>query len=215
MKKTGLFLLLILLSIVLFSCTYAKNEYYGNGKLKSVVHMKGGKYSGKSVYYNAEGDLMLECFYTNNLLQGPLIRYYHYNKKKEVDNYDNGNLNGLSTMWYEDGSPMSETIYKNGVLNGPYHEYHPGNRIRIDGQYLQGYFTGKWLYYNFGGDIIGEALFTHGTGKQRSFFPDGKVSHEAFYKNNLKDGEEIEYDSIGKVLSLKVFSHDSLIRVVR
>jgi antitoxin component YwqK of YwqJK toxin-antitoxin module len=39
--------------------------------------------------------------------------------------------------------------------------------------------------------------------------------HEVFYKNNLKDGEEIAYDSIGKVLSLKVFSHDSLVRVVR
>lgn len=177
--------------------------------------MKGGKYSGKSEYYSPAGDLQLECYYKDNLLQGPLIRYYRYNKKKEEQNYEKGNLDGMSTQWYEDGSRMAESTYVKGLLNGPYHEYHAGNRIKVDGQYLQGYYTGTWLYFNFGGEVVGEARFTHGTGKQRSFYPDGRVSHEVYYKDNLKDGEEIEYDPAGKVTSIKVFRHDSLIRSIR
>jgi antitoxin component YwqK of YwqJK toxin-antitoxin module len=216
MKKSRIFLFLFLLVFVLSSCRDEKKEYDRSGKLKSVVHIRGGKYYGKAVFYYPTGDLQLECFYKDNLLQGPLIRYYTYfNKKKEEQNYDKGNLDGLSTVWYEDGGKLSETTYMNGVLNGPYREYHPNNQIRVQGQYLQGFFTGKWLYFNLNGDIIGEGRYKHGTGKQRSFYPDGKVSHEVHYKDNLKDGEEIEYDVSGKVTSIKIFNHDSLIRSIR
>jgi antitoxin component YwqK of YwqJK toxin-antitoxin module len=197
------------------SCRDAKKEYWPNGKLKSVVHIRGGKYYGKAVFYQPTGDYQLVCFYKDNLLQGPLIRYYSYNKKKELQNFDKGNLDGLSTIWYEDGGKLSETTYMNGILNGPYREYHPDNHLKVQGQYLNGFFTGKWLYFNFSGDIVGEGEFVHGTGKERSFYPDGTVSHEVHYKNNLKDGEEIEYSQKGQVTSIKVFSHDSLTQSIR
>ena len=100
----------------------------------------------------------------------------------------------------------------NGVLNGPYREFHPDNRLKVQGQYLKGFYSGKWLYYDLGGDLVGEAEFIRGTGRQRSFYPDGKVSHEVHYKNNLKDGEEIEYSGTGKVSSIKTFRNDTLIR---
>jgi len=215
MQKFRLFLFIFPLIFVLFSCRDAKKEYWPDGKLKSIVHIRGGKYYGKAVFYHPTGDLQLECFYKDNLLQGPLIRYYTFNKKKEEQNYDKGNLDGLSTVWDEDGGKLAETTYMNGVLNGPYREYHPDNRIKVQGQYLHGFYTEKWLYFDFSGDIIGEGQFTHGTGKQRSFYPNGKVSHEVHYKDNLKDGEEIEYDLTGMVTSIKIFSHDSLIRNIR
>jgi antitoxin component YwqK of YwqJK toxin-antitoxin module len=215
MNKFRLFLFLFPFVFTLFSCKDVKKEYWQDGKLKSVVHIRGGKYYGKSVFYNPTGDLQLECFYKNNLLQGPLIRYYRYNKKKEQQNFDKGNLDGLSTVWYEDGGKLSETTYMNGVLNGPYREYHPDNHLKIQGQYLQGFYSGKWLYFEFNGDVIGEGQFTHGTGKQTSFYPDGKVSHEVHFKDNLKDGEETEYDQRGIIISKKLYSHDSLIRSIR
>ena len=139
----------------------------------------------------------------------------HLNKKKEEQNYDKGNLDGLSTVWYEDGGKFSETTYMNGILNGPYREYHPDNRIKVQGQYLQGFYTGKWLYFDFSGDVVGEGQFIHGTGKERSFYPNGKVSHEVHFKDNLKDGEEMDYDLSDNVTSIKIFSHDSLIRSIQ
>ncbi len=215
MNRYRILLFIFPLVFMLFSCRDAKKEYWPNGKLKSVVHVHGGKYHGKAMFYNPTGDLQLECFYKDNLLQGPLIRYYTFNKKKEQQNYDKGNLDGLSTVWYEDGGKLSETTYMNGILNGPYREYHPDNRIKVQGQYLKGFFSGRWLYFDFSGDIIGEGQFTHGTGNQRSFFSNRKISHEVHYKDNLKNGEEIEYDPTGKVTSIKLFSHDSLIRSIR
>ncbi|MCX6248881.1 MAG: hypothetical protein NTW10_14235 [Bacteroidetes bacterium] len=215
MKKHGVLILLLGFLLLFPSCKDTKKEYYPDGTLKSVVHVRGGKYYGKAVFYSPNGDIQLECFYKEGILQGPLIRYYPLKKKKELQNYDKGNLDGLSTTWFLDGGKSSETTYMNGILNGPYREYHPNNRIKVQGQYLNGFFAGKWFYFNFNGDIVGEGQFTHGTGNQRSFFPDGKVSHDVPYKNNLKDGEEIEYDPSGKVSSVKIFRNDSLIRVIR
>ena len=88
---------LILFTLVFCSCSNTRKEYYPSGILKSVVHVREGKYYGKSLYYYPTGDIELECFYKDNLLQGPLVRYYSYKKKKEVQNYDKGNLDGLST----------------------------------------------------------------------------------------------------------------------
>jgi antitoxin component YwqK of YwqJK toxin-antitoxin module len=215
MIKSGLFLMFFLAAFIFTSCREVKKEYYPDGKLKSIVHYRGGKYYGKATFFYPTGDKQLECFYKENLLQGPMISYYIYNKKKEVQNYDKGNLDGLSTVYYQDGGKLSETTYMNGVLNGPYLEYHSENRLKIQGQYLQGFFTGKWLYFDYGGDIVGDGQFVHGTGKQRSFYPDGKVSREIHFKDNQKEGEEIEYDQDGKISSLKIYSHDSLIRKVR
>ena len=215
MNRSRILLFVFPLVFIFFSCREEKKDYWPNGKLKSVVHVRGGKYFGKALFYLPSGNLQLECFYKDNLLQGPLIRYYAYNKKREQQNFDKGNLDGLSTVWYEDGGKLSETTYMNGILNGPYREYHPDNRIRVQGQYMNGFFSGKWLYFDFSGDIVGEGEFTIGSGIQRSFYADGKVSHEVHYKDNLKDGEEIEYNPKGKVTSIKLFRKDTLIRSIR
>jgi antitoxin component YwqK of YwqJK toxin-antitoxin module len=215
MYNFRLFLIVFSLAFLLYSCREAKKEFYSNGKLKSVVHVKGGKYYGKALFYYHTGDIQLECFYKDDLLQGPLIRYYTLNRKKEAQNYDKGELDGLSTMWYEDGGKLSETNYMGGVLNGPYREYHPNNRLKVQGQYQQGFFSGKWLYFNVGGDIVGDGKFIHGTGKQRSYYPDGMVRHEVHFKDNLKEGEDTEYDETGKITSLKIYSRDSLVRIIR
>ena len=215
MKNQRALLVLFLLAFFITSCRDAKNEYYPDGKLKSVVHVRGGEYYGKAIYYLPSGDIELECFYKDNLLQGPLIRFFRFNKKKEVQNYDKGKLDGLSTTYYADGGTSAESTYMNGILNGPYREYHPYNHLKVQGQYLNGFFTGLWLYFESGGDIVGEGHFTHGTGIQRSFFPDGKVSRVVHFKDNLKEGEDIEYSPDGKVVSIKMFSRDSLIRNIR
>jgi len=215
MKKCFFLFIILPFVILLSACSDTKKEYFPNGVLKSVVHVRDGKYYGKALFYNSSGDLQLECFYKDNLLQGPLIRYFHYLKKKEEQNYDKGNLDGLCTEYYEDGGRLTETTYMNGVLNGPYREYHPGNRIKLQGQYLKGFFTGRWLYFNYSGDIIGDGQFTHGTGRQRSYYDNGKVSHEVHFKNNLKDGEELDYDPSGTVTGIKIFRNDSLIKSIQ
>jgi antitoxin component YwqK of YwqJK toxin-antitoxin module len=206
-------ILLIIVALAFFpSCTKVKKEYWTNGQIKSEVHMKGDNYQGKAVYYFESGGIQLECFYKDNLLQGPFIRYWAFNKKKDEQNYEKGNLDGLSTTWYEDGGKETEATYMNGILNGPYHEYHPDNHIRVDGQYLNGFFSGRWLYYDFSGDIIGESQFTHGTGRERAFYSNGNLKHEINFKDNLRDGEEIIYNENKTVRTIYIFSHDTLIR---
>jgi antitoxin component YwqK of YwqJK toxin-antitoxin module len=205
-------LIIFLLSIVLVSCRDVQKTYWPNGKLKSVVHLKGNIYHGKAQYYSSTGQIQLECAYQDNQLQGPLIRFYTFSRKKEEQHYSKGVLDGLSTTWYEDGWKLTETTYLNGVLNGPYREYHPENRIKVEGQYMNGYFSGRWLYYDFSGSVVGDGQFTHGTGIQRLFFPDGSQHRVVHYKDNLKDGEEIEYSERNKVVSIRIYHNDTLIR---
>jgi antitoxin component YwqK of YwqJK toxin-antitoxin module len=177
--------------------------------------MNGDKYEGRSVYYFEAGGIQLECNYKNNVLQGPMIRYWSFNRKKDEQNYDKGNLDGVSTSWFEDGGKASEATYKQGVLDGPFRQYHPENRIRVEGQYLNGFYTGRWLYYDMGGNIIAEADFIHGTGRERSFYPNGNLKHEVRFKDNLKDGDEIIYDDNRKINTINSYHNDSLIGVIK
>jgi antitoxin component YwqK of YwqJK toxin-antitoxin module len=41
------------------------------------------------------------------------------------------------------------------------------------------------------------------------------VRHEVHFKDNLKEGEDTEYDETGKITSLKIYSRDSLVRIIR
>jgi len=206
MNKLKLASFLLLLLILLSSCKNTKTEYWPNGSLKSEIQMKNKLYHGHAIFWYDNGNKELECYYENNVLQGPKIRYYPSGQKKEEFYYNAGKLDGLSVTWYTDGGKSSECAFINGLMNGPYHEYYPDGAIMVDGHYLGGKFTGKWFYYDSSQKIVGIGNFDHGAGIQRSLYASGNVRKEVHIKDNVKDGEEIDYDVAGKITSIKIFS---------
>jgi len=84
-------------------------------------------------------------------------------------------------------------------LNGSYKEYYATGQAKVEGNYVKGMFDGKWIYFQQDGTIIGMGEYENGTGKQRAWYPDGKLKRIVRYENNLKQGQEIWYDLEGKI----------------
>lgn len=120
-------------------------RYYSkeNGKLLLVEENKEGKVNGKSTLYNTQnervaeeawyvdgkrngsakqyydsGILMMECQYSNDLLEGPSKTYYPSGALKEEGAFSRGNKTGVWKTYNEDGDVISTESYSAPVL-GP------------------------------------------------------------------------------------------------
>lgn len=206
----------VVIPLVFFAaCKNTKTEFWPNGTKKSEIQLKNNAYNGHAAYWYDNGNKELECYYLNNILHGPMIRYYPNGHKKEGFSYNMGKLDGLFTSWNTDGSKAAESAFINGILNGPYHEFYPDGTLMVEGHYLDGKFTKKWLYYNSEGNIVGIGNFDHGSGIQQGFYSNGKLKRAVRYKDNLKDGEEIEYDIRGDVTAIRVYRKGNLTETLR
>jgi len=194
------------------ACSGVKTENWPNGNIKSEITTLHNQRNGPAKYWYEDGTLQMECTYKNNRLEGSLIRYYLKGFKEEQQKYKNDSLNGPGLFWDRLGNLVIETNYLNGKLHGNYREFYPNKQIKSEGFYIKGNIDGQWLYYNEFGQVIGLGNFHLGNGVQRSFYPEnGKVKILTNYKNNLKEGSEIEYSPEGREIIARIFSKGNLI----
>lgn len=86
-------------------------EYYGNGGLKTVKSMIGGRVSGTLKAYYPSGALQIEAYYMAGSRDGQ-FRYYAENGKPLLEAaYKDDKLNGLKQEFDADGAVKSETYY--------------------------------------------------------------------------------------------------------
>ena len=77
--------------------------------------------------------------------------------------------------------------------------------MKIKGNYDHGLFSGRWLYYNQSGEIIGTGNYVKGNGLQKAWYPNGSIMREIEYINNLKHGYEKWYDIDGNLESVTFY----------
>lgn len=201
MKGSGIIVLFI--SIMVFSsCSKPEKEFWPNGNLKSEIQYKGEQKEGDARYYYEDGTLQMSCTYHKNKLSGLMTRYYTNGFKQEEQYYLNDLPDGPGKTWDRLGLLASTVNYSAGKLHGIYREWHPNQVLKTDGVYVNGLFDGQWLYYNDLGFVIGEGVFTDGTGTLKNHYDNGKIKQVTRYKLNLKEGEEIVYNEDGSVFQI-------------
>jgi antitoxin component YwqK of YwqJK toxin-antitoxin module len=99
----------------------------------------------------------------------------------------------------------------NDTLDGISRVYYPNRTIRIEGNYLKGKFTGKWLYWDEYGNVIGEGNFIDGSGTMRTWNSLGKLMFITEYRNNMKNGKEIAYNEEGEVIREMLYVDNEMI----
>lgn len=110
-------IILVLISIVFFSCSNKKEiAYFENGKLKYEVNLRNGLREGEFISYCENGEIELKANYLNGKLNGSSIKYFSNGEIKEIANYLNGKLDGSSIKYFSNGKIKEIANYDKGEI---------------------------------------------------------------------------------------------------
>lgn len=207
MNRINLIALLVI-SLILFSCSRTKETHYPEGTIKSKQEYKGKKLNGVSTWFYKNGRKQLEVVYKDDVPHGPSNRWYFSGAKELQENYIGGKRNGLTRQWDLQGKLIEEISYKNDTLHGSYTLYHESLEIKVEGHYNMGMFDSTWTYYDISGMKVGDGRYNSGNGVLRNYFPTGQLKAVVSYENNKKNGYEIVYDRNGNEISRVLYKDD-------
>lgn len=215
MKNLKIIVLLVMIVVVLSSCTRTKVEYFEDGSVKSSIPYRFGKENGLCKYYfiNAPHPLKIEMEMRNGKRQGNFVKYYINGRLETRCTYQNDLLEGTEECYHIEGYRISVTNYLHGKKHGQYVLYYPNGEIVEQGCFYEDLFDGEWLYYDDRGVLIGEGHYDKGTGVQKGYNLNGNLIRVVHYKDNKKNGEDIELNSEGDTVKITVYENDRIVSV--
>jgi len=199
--------------------------FYPDGTVKWEGSYVDGKRDGYFKTYTENGSLKTIDKYINDVLQldAPELaklevksEYFADGRIKSSGPYKNGmpfgahrvyDTNGtvLKAQIYDSGRVVAEGILDEGNLQqGNWKEFHPNGQVSAEGNYVNGVKVGPWKYYYMNG-----AKFEDGKYDQRGrpigrwiwYYDDEKVLRESNFHQGLQDGDFVEYDETGGVIT--------------
>ncbi len=215
MKYIRIMILLIMVSVTFSACTKVKYEYFEDGGMKSAVPYRFGKEHGTCKYYfiNAPHPLKIEMEMRNGKRQGDFVKYYINGRLETRCTYQNDLLEGTEECYHIKGYRTSVTNYLHGKKHGQYVLYYPNGEIVEQGFFYEDLFDGEWLYYDDRGVLIGEGHYDKGTGVQKGYNLNGNLVRVVHYKDNQKNGDDIELNSEGDTVKITVYENDRIVSV--
>lgn len=170
-------------------------------------------FDGCSQVWDEENNLVAQIQYVSGELEG-FSTYYHPNGMIwKLIPYHAGQIEGNSKVFLTDGTLLQETEFINGIKEGISRRYWDGVQLAADEYYESGllnnasYYSlsqqpvaqikgGQGYRATFGKDSISELQqYQNGVleGEVKVFDADGALARIYHIKNELKNGEEIEY----------------------
>lgn len=156
-KEVGVFKFYSLASlypviIKTFDGDKAFTEFYKSGRLLSEGYMQGKKRIGKWVYYQSDGQtIMQEEFYVNGKLEGESITYFKNKKPTIIAHYKNGKLNGSYKRYSAKNNIYQDLNYKDDKLDGSAIYYNRMNGTLLEkGQFKDDLKVGVWSFFHNG-----------------------------------------------------------------
>lgn len=196
------------------SCTKTEENYYPSGKIRSVIHYRGGMESGKSLYYyEFPNTLEIEIEMKKGKRNGEFNRYYENGQLDTHCTYVNDSIEGIETMYTANGRKSQQYTYLHGKKNGPHTAYHLSGDVKIQGSFKNDMFDGDWHYYDERGVPVGDGHFDCGTGSVSFYDPEGRLARTTFYVDNKKDGKETYYTPSGSIYKEIIFEQDRIVSI--
>lgn len=198
-------------------------ECYSNGNIKIEATVIGGSadfqlqndwlFDGSCKAYDENGKLISEFNYFKGALMGDAKYYYPSSKIKKLIPYENNEINGEVFEYSENGDIINKSTYKKGKKDGPSIGYWNKDNISFTEDYENNllmnaqYFkknrvkitkikNGDGQKAIFIDDNLHKLIeYKNGIpqGKIQTFQSNGRLINEFYQKNNIKDGQEIEY----------------------
>jgi antitoxin component YwqK of YwqJK toxin-antitoxin module len=150
--------------------------------------------NGKKTDYYYGDVVKAEYTLLNGKINGQ-VKTYHYNGKiKLIGNYTNGEKNGLFKEYDDSGNLETEYSMSNGELNGVLKTYYSNGKLRRSGNYLKGEEHGSFVEYDEYGTKEAEYVMANGMKNGvLKVYEDGKIDVSTTFKDDIKNGQRIEY----------------------
>lgn len=168
-------------------CCYA---YSDDGKIEAVIPYCKGKREGTALYYHKNGALWKEIFMSNDQLEGLSTVYFDDGTLFERSMYINGKREGVSNRYWFGGASAAEECYENNrLMTARYYS--------MKGDLVAEINSGTGFKAIFGKECLIE-LHEYRDGVQEGVVQviakNGKVTRTYGIKDDVKHGEEIEYN---------------------
>jgi len=189
---------------------------------------------GKWTTFHSDGNIHLEGYYRDNLLDGRMFEYtsngqtvaqrqYNLGKKhgkhelwfksgrpREIVTYLNDRPHGRMRTWYETGFQRKDETYDNGVLDGVSVEYYDNGRIMRRVVYRAGKCEGENFLYSKKGVLINRNTCKNGKidGIQYVYHTDGSTLSIQQFQDGLQSGDKSLYYRSGELLARFTFEDD-------
>lgn len=111
-------------------------------------------FSGVVKEYDLNGQLTIEYYMNNNMMEGIYKSYYDNGQILLEYNYVNNLQHGESIDYYYNGNIYVKCNYNNGKLCGKYIEYYDNGNIKKICSYTDDNLDGEYISYNINGVII-------------------------------------------------------------
>ncbi|OGF48121.1 MAG: hypothetical protein A2231_09145 [Candidatus Firestonebacteria bacterium RIFOXYA2_FULL_40_8] len=120
---------------------------------------------------------------------------------RETGNLKDGKKEGVWSTYYQNDKILAEITYKNGVKDGKYTCYYQRGQKWEEGLYNNGLVEGKWSSWYPDGKLKEECYYTAGklNGEQWYYNLSGKKQELQIFKDNMEDGEWIDYKEDGGI----------------
>ncbi|HNY07150.1 MAG TPA: hypothetical protein PLG86_03815 [Bacteroidales bacterium] len=230
MKRNGILILILMISMGLFAQSNVKKDgynvfYHANGKKSSEGTMSQGKPDGywktyneneiiKSEgnrknyeldslwkFYDDNGKLILEINYKNGKKNG--IKKTYREKEIVAENYINDIKQGLTTYYYPDGKIMKTINFEKGMENGLSKEYAEDGTVIMILEYKKGFIINRERINRRDKNGLKQDLW-------KTFYENGNVCLEGTYKDDKKNGYFKQYSTEGNLLEITKYVDDVL-----
>lgn len=201
------------------------HEYHIKGALVKETFYKDNKIYGINNTYNNDGKLERECqFYEEiemngkilkNIYHGAKITYHRDGTVKSKEFYNYGKKEGNWQQYYSNGKISEEASYKNNLETGKKINYdESGFKVSEKSFEIIKSDTSE-IAVKYGverrwqkGILVYETNYLLGkeNGERKSFYNNGMLSQVQTFKDDLLDGESIEYYENGQIKSIRNYS---------
>jgi antitoxin component YwqK of YwqJK toxin-antitoxin module len=157
--------------------------FHGDGSKASHASYRGGAQVDSSMAWYEGGGIKERGFFQDGT--GELLGYDSLGHRLiERRHLRNGSPEGESRTYFPDGKPRSLVVYKDG-LPVEMRKWHPNGKLWAEGGFSRGQRNGEW----------------------RVFDEHGVPMETSRYKDGIMDGEQLFYDSLGRLVRTQRYEH--------
>ncbi len=180
-----------------------RETFYPGGPVETRSEYQNGKLHGKSELFRASGELWKRAFYRNGVRDSVWTYFKKDGSIERQSLFQNGN--GIAYGELGENGIDAETTFVDNRISDTLRYRVPGHRLLYMEIWENGEKKKLLSFYDSLGTHASEGFFRNGKidGCWRNWFSDGKLKDSLFYKDGEPFGEQLHYDSTGRLYMRK------------